>query len=128
MDSVEQIGRVVKARSRRVELMGLLWSLTAVAGATLCFWCLRNYLDKGQASLLYLPVVIACAVRFGFSSAVVAAFASFPAGTSSSSARFYIRRRRCPKLAIPHRIFDRRDRHVTVGVESKRAGGRGAVA
>jgi len=77
VDSVEQIGKVAEPRSRRVEAVGLMWSLTAVALATFCFWCLRNYLDKGQASLLYLPVVIACAVRFGFSSAVVGAFVSF---------------------------------------------------
>ena len=33
--------------------------------------------DQGQASLLYLPVVIVCAMRFGFGPAIAAAFFSF---------------------------------------------------
>ncbi len=41
------------------------------------FWLFRFSLDKGQASLLYLPVVIACALRFGFASALAGAVLSF---------------------------------------------------
>ena len=52
----------------------------AAAGVLLCtggFWALRQTLDKGQASLLYLPVVIALAVRYGFAPAVFGAMLSF---------------------------------------------------
>jgi len=45
--------------------------------ATGCLWLLRGYVDKGQASLLYLPIVIVCAARFGFGSAVWGAVLSF---------------------------------------------------
>jgi len=45
--------------------------------ATLLFWLCRHVLDKGQASLLYLPLVIACAIRFGFGPAVFGALLSF---------------------------------------------------
>jgi two-component system, OmpR family, sensor histidine kinase KdpD len=45
--------------------------------ATVTFSLCRHFLDKGQASLLYLPVVIACAVRFGFGPALFAAVVSF---------------------------------------------------
>ncbi|MES2462631.1 MAG: DUF4118 domain-containing protein, partial [Armatimonadota bacterium] len=45
--------------------------------ATGIFWLIHGYVDKGQASLLYLPVVIACAIRFGFGPAVLAAVLSF---------------------------------------------------
>jgi signal transduction histidine kinase len=38
---------------------------------------LRPFLDAGNESLLYLPVVIACALRYGFGSAVLAALVSF---------------------------------------------------
>ncbi|MDR3709699.1 MAG: DUF4118 domain-containing protein [Capsulimonadaceae bacterium] len=55
------------------------WSLLGVAAATVCFWLLRHDFDKGQASLLYLPIVIACAVRLGFGPAICAAITSFVA-------------------------------------------------
>lgn len=45
--------------------------------ATGVFWLFRFSLDKGQASLLYLPVVIACALRFGFAPALAGAVLSF---------------------------------------------------
>ena len=56
---------------------GFFWAAAGVGAATGCFWLGRGYLDKGQASLLYLPVVLACAVRFGFGPAVVGAGLSF---------------------------------------------------
>ena len=56
---------------------GFLWSAAATLAATGVFWLFRFSLDKGQASLLYLPVVIACALRFGFAPAVAGAVLSF---------------------------------------------------
>ncbi len=56
---------------------GYGWAAGGVGAATGCFWLVRGYLDKGQASLLYLPVVIACAIRFGFGPAVAGALLSF---------------------------------------------------
>ena len=56
---------------------GYLWAAAGVGLATDGFWLLRHALDKGQASLLYLPVVIACAIRFGFGPAVLGAILSF---------------------------------------------------
>ncbi len=56
---------------------GYGWAAAGVALATAGFWLARPYLDKGQASLLYLPVVIACAIRFGFGPAVLGAILSF---------------------------------------------------
>jgi two-component system sensor histidine kinase KdpD len=55
----------------------MLWATAGTVLATACFWLVRSYLDKGQASLLYLPVVIALAVRYGFAPAVLAALLSF---------------------------------------------------
>src|SRR3569833_525573 len=77
MDSTGQQEKGARTRLRRQEVAGFLWSTVAVVAATVCFWLLRHYLDREQASLLYLPIVIACAVRFGFGSAVVAAITSF---------------------------------------------------
>ncbi|MGI4790445.1 MAG: DUF4118 domain-containing protein [Janthinobacterium lividum] len=57
--------------------IGCLWAAVGIGLATAGFWLLRHSLDKGQASLLYLPVVIACAIRFGFSPAVFGAVLSF---------------------------------------------------
>ena len=54
-----------------------LWSVGGVLVATGCFWLVHDYVDKGQASLLYLPVVIACAIRLGFGPSVLAALLSF---------------------------------------------------
>ncbi len=59
------------------EARGFFWAAAGVGAATGCFWLGRGFLDKGQASLLYLPVVLACAVRFGFGPAVVGAGLSF---------------------------------------------------
>ena len=56
---------------------GGLWAAAGIGLATAGFWLLRHDLDKGQASLLYLPVVIACAIRFGFGPAVFGAVLSF---------------------------------------------------
>ncbi len=56
---------------------GFLWAAAGIGLATGVLWTLRHALDKGQASLLYLPVVIACAVRFGFAPAVFGATLSF---------------------------------------------------
>ena len=56
---------------------GFAWSVAGTLAATGAFWLLRASLDKGQVSLLYLPVVIACALRFGFAPAVVGAVLSF---------------------------------------------------
>ena len=54
-----------------------IWPAAGVAAATGCFWLLRHAVDKGQASLLYLPVVLALAVRFGFGPAILGAVLSF---------------------------------------------------
>ncbi len=56
---------------------GFAWAAAGIGLATGGFWLLRHALDKGQASLLYLPVVIAIAIRFGFGSAVFGAVLSF---------------------------------------------------
>ncbi len=56
---------------------GFAWAAVGIGLATGGFWALRHFLDKGQASLLYLPVVIACAIRFGFAPAVFGAVLSF---------------------------------------------------
>ncbi len=56
---------------------GVLWAAIGTVGATGCFWLVRPFLDKGQASLPYLPVVILCAIRFGFGPAVAGALLSF---------------------------------------------------
>lgn len=64
-------------RSVTASPIGFLWAAVGVISATGCFWLVRSLLDKGQASLLYLPVVIACAIRFGFGAAVVGALLSF---------------------------------------------------
>ncbi len=61
----------------REAFVGCAWAAGGVVGATGVFWLMRGYLDTGQASLLYLPVVIACAVRFGFGPAVLGAVSSF---------------------------------------------------
>lgn len=56
---------------------GYAWAAGGVAGATLLFWLARGYLDKAHASLLYLPIVVACATRYGFGPAVLGAAGSF---------------------------------------------------
>ena len=57
--------------------VGFAWAAAGIALATACLWLAHPYLDKGQASLLYLPVVIACAIRFGFGPAILGAVLSF---------------------------------------------------
>ncbi len=56
---------------------GYAWAVGGVLSATLLFGLTRGYLDKAHASLLYLPVVVACATRFGFGPAVLGAAGSF---------------------------------------------------
>jgi len=56
---------------------GFAWAIAGTLAATGAFWLFRFSLDKGQASLLYLPVVIACALRFGFAPALAGAVLSF---------------------------------------------------
>ena len=56
---------------------GMLWATVGAPVATACFWLGRGYLDNAQAFLLYLPMVIALAIRFGFFAAVLAAVLSF---------------------------------------------------
>ena len=56
---------------------GFAWAAAGTFAATGAFWLFRSSLDKGQASLLYLPVVIACALRFGFAPALAGAVLSF---------------------------------------------------
>ncbi len=59
------------------QLVGYGWAAGGVVSATVLFWAARGYLDKAHASLLYLPVVVACATRFGFGPAVLGAAGSF---------------------------------------------------
>ena len=56
---------------------GYVWAAVGVGLATALFWLIRAYVDKGQASLLYLPVVLALAARFGFGPAILGALLSF---------------------------------------------------
>ena len=58
-------------------IKGFAWAVGGTLAATGVFWLFRASLDKGQASLLYLPVVIACALRFGFAPALAGAVLSF---------------------------------------------------
>lgn len=53
--------------------VGYVWAAGGVALATGLFWLARGVLDKGHASLLYLPVVLACATRYGFGPAMLGA-------------------------------------------------------
>ncbi len=64
-------------KSKSLELSGWVFSTCGVFVATGVFSLCRGFLDKGQASLLYLPLVIACAIRFGFGPAVFGAVLSF---------------------------------------------------
>lgn len=57
--------------------VGYVWAAGGVALATGLFWLARGVLDKGHASLLYLPVVLACATRYGFGPAMLGAAGSF---------------------------------------------------
>jgi signal transduction histidine kinase len=67
------IGRLAESAAI---LAGYGWASMGVAFSTLILIGLRGVL-YGQASLLYLPLVIACAIRFGFGPAVLAAVLSF---------------------------------------------------
>jgi signal transduction histidine kinase len=54
------------------------WAVLGVAAATGIYLLLQPYLVKGHdPSLLFLPVVIACAVRLGFGPAIFASVLSF---------------------------------------------------
>jgi two-component system sensor histidine kinase KdpD len=57
--------------------LGYGWAAGGVAAATVLFWLARGHLDKGNASLLYLPVVLACAIRYGQGPAALGAIGSF---------------------------------------------------
>jgi signal transduction histidine kinase len=57
--------------------LGYLSAFWGVLIATGILRFLSPYLDRGSESLLYLPVVIACALRFGFGPAVLASLFSF---------------------------------------------------
>lgn len=48
-----------------------------ILATTLLFHIARGPLDKDQAPLLYLPLVVACAIRLGFGPGVLAAAGSF---------------------------------------------------
>jgi two-component system sensor histidine kinase KdpD len=63
--------------SQSLKPSGWVFSAVGVSLATLLFSLCRHFLDKGQASLLYLPLVIACAIRFGLGPAVFGAILSF---------------------------------------------------
>ncbi len=56
---------------------GYLWAMGGVALATGAMVLARGYLDAEIASLLYLPVAVACAVRFGFGPAMLASLLSY---------------------------------------------------
>lgn len=60
----------------RSAAMPYVWPVVGVALATELISHARGF-DKGQASLLYLPVVIVCAMRFGFGPAIMGAILSF---------------------------------------------------
>ena len=64
-------------RSKMLAASGWLWSAGAVALGTACLWIFQSAIDKGQASLLYLPIVLFCAIRFGYGQAIGAAVLSF---------------------------------------------------
>jgi signal transduction histidine kinase len=59
------------------DLVGFFCATGGVYTATAIVYFARGKLDPWQISLLYLPVVIACAVRFGFAIAVWGAILSF---------------------------------------------------
>jgi len=56
---------------------GYLVAFWGVGAATALLWLLKPLLDAGDESLLYLPLVIGCALKFGFGPAVVASIISF---------------------------------------------------
>jgi len=58
-------------------VVGFFCVTGGVYTATALFYFARGRLDPWQISLLYLPVVIACAVRFGFATAIWGAVLSF---------------------------------------------------
>ena len=83
--------------------------MAGTLAATGCFWLVRASLDKGQASLLYLPVVIACAIRFGFGAAVMGALLSFLCWDFFFfAAVLYVRRGRFARLAVIDLSFSSR--------------------
>ena len=68
---------MIVRKANAAQWVGYVWAAFGVAAATVCFWLIRHDVDKGQASLLYLPVVIACAIRFGFGPSILGALLSF---------------------------------------------------
>jgi|GEM_PF-6680488 signal transduction histidine kinase len=66
-----------KFRLNGETLVGFFCVTGGVYTATAVFYFSRGRLDPWQISLLYLPVVIACAVRFGFATAIWGAVLSF---------------------------------------------------
>lgn len=65
-----------RGRTMAASVMAYVWPAVGVAVATAAIMFARPF-DKGQASLLYLPVVIVCAMRFGFGPAILGALLSF---------------------------------------------------
>ncbi|MGO8672830.1 MAG: DUF4118 domain-containing protein [Capsulimonadaceae bacterium] len=53
------------------------WAAARVGAATCLLWLARHAVDKGQAAMLYLPVVLSCSLRLGFGPAVFGAVLSF---------------------------------------------------
>jgi two-component system sensor histidine kinase KdpD len=62
---------------RRRLILAYCGAAGAVAATTAVMFAVRRYLDPGQASLLYLPVVIACSIWFGFGASVFGAILAF---------------------------------------------------
>ena len=96
------------AAARREALTGCAWAAAGVGTATALLFLARPYMDKGHASLLYLPVVLACAVRFGFGPAMLGAFLSFFCWDFFFLPPFYtfviaLPRRRRPPAGTVHR-------------------------
>ena len=73
----EQVGSHTRKSLVSRPIAGYAWTVAGVGAATACFWLAHPYLDKGHASLLYLPVVISCSIWFGFGPAVLGAILSF---------------------------------------------------
>lgn len=63
--------------ARRRGLFGYLWSTAVVALVTLGLWAVQGAIGSNQADLVYLPVVLFCATRFGYGQAILASILSF---------------------------------------------------
>jgi signal transduction histidine kinase len=62
---------------RHPSLVGCIFAIVGVVVATALLCIARHYLDAGDESLLYLPIVIGVALRFGFWPAALGALFSF---------------------------------------------------